>query len=120
MDEWVVGRAVVGMGLGVCVCGKAARRTFPAIVQVLLATSGEQPPRPAGGKVARWTFPWIFQVFFEIPGDVRRAALQAGRGEGCAPDVLKDCSGVLRNPWGRPARSPPGRPRGGVRAGRPR
>ena len=67
MDEWVVGRAVVGMGLGVCVCGKAARRTFPAIVQVL----------------------------FEISGDVRRAAPQAGRGKGCALDVPLDFLGFL-------------------------
>ena len=41
------------------------------------------------------TLPRIFQVFFDIPGDVRRAVPQAGRGEGCVPDVARDLSGFL-------------------------
>ena len=127
MDEWAVGRAVVGMGLGVCVGRLHAGRSqrlfrfswrrlasnppgrpggrlragrslgFFRFSSKSLATSGAQPSRPAGGKAARRTFSKIVQVFFEIPGGVRRAAPLAGRGEGCAPDAPGDFQGNLKN-----------------------
>ena len=69
---------------------------FSSFPSKSLGASGVQPsPRPVWGLPAGR--PQFFSSFpFEIPGDVRRVAPQAGQGEGCTPDGARDSEGNLK------------------------